>query len=179
MKHLESRDFLSPRVNGINSGWILWSSLHPSVMTTAGLICSFQIVRTFPNTVIYKPAVLYQDKGLEWHYVTAEQIRLCPISSAVTHATIAHTRRYVRRDNVLLHHSGGISLTIMSHCSEVLRIYSCTAAYWNFFFFFCLKICFVEDVSWHSAQQWSMSTAGHPVQSSQSPRPPQAIISSD
>lgn len=116
-------------------------------MTTAGLICSFQIVRTFPNAVIYKPVVLYQDKGLEWHYVTAEQIRLCPISSAVTHATIAHTRRYVRRDNVLLHHSGGISLTIMSHCSEVLRIYSCTAAYWNFFFFFCLKICFVEDVS--------------------------------
>lgn len=72
-------------------------------MTTAGLICSFQTVRI---AVIYKPVVLFQDDGLEWHYVTAEQIRLCPISSAVTHATIAHTRRYARLDNVLLHHSG-------------------------------------------------------------------------
>lgn len=130
MKHLESPDFLSPRVNGIISGWILWSSPHPSVMTTAGLICSFQTVRTFPNAVIYKPVVLYQDNGLEWHYVTAEQIRLCPLSSVVTHATIAHTRRYVRLDNVLLHHSGGMRLTIISHGYEVLRIYLCTAAYW-------------------------------------------------
>lgn len=102
-------------------------------MTTAGLICSFQTVRTFANAVIYKPVVLYQDNRLEWHYVTAEQIRLCPISSAVTHATIAHTRRYVRLDNVLLHHSGGISLTIISHGSEGLRIYSFTASEWDFF----------------------------------------------
>lgn len=104
-------------------------------MATAGLICSFQTLRTFPKAVIYKPGVLHQDNGPEWLYVAAEQIRLYPISSAVTHATIAHTRRYVRLDNVLLHHSGGISLTIISHGSKVLHIYSCTAAYWISFRF--------------------------------------------
>lgn len=47
--------------------------------------------------------------------MTAEQIRLCAISSAVTHATIANTERYVRLDNVSLRHSGLISPTIISH----------------------------------------------------------------
>lgn len=102
-------------------------------MVTAGLICSFQTLRTSLNAVIYKLIVLYKDNGLQRHYVTAEQIRLGGISSAVTHATIANTERYVRLDKVLLEHSGVISLTTILHGSEGLHIYSYAAAYWNLF----------------------------------------------
>lgn len=66
--------------------------LPPSVTTTAGLKCSFQTVRAFAKAVIFKPIVLCKDNGLRWHCVTAAQIRLCSISSAVTHVTIANTR---------------------------------------------------------------------------------------
>lgn len=119
MKHLESCDFLSTELISLMADEFCEAALPPSVTMTAGLICSFQTLRTFPKAVIYKLIVLQKDNGLRWHYATAEQIRLCSISSAVTHVAIANTERYVRPDNVLLHHCV-ISPTITSHGSGML-----------------------------------------------------------